>query len=184
MVAPCASVWQAKAAKSRCDTSIVHCRLADIEALISDSVCHVTAHSDYGNLCIRWAQAVDVNEDGAEETVRLLVLPLHHASYRPPQLYIYVKDRSCVCGGHHMQVRLMKAQGGSGLAVQCDVQDDAAQRAAFSRHVQAWGSLDVAVLNAGIMEKGLPPEPSLSPLGMAALYMESHAYLRLLQVIL
>ncbi|CAK0737375.1 hypothetical protein CVIRNUC_000902 [Coccomyxa viridis] len=63
--------------------------------------------------------AVDVNVDGAEETVRL-----------------------------------MKAQGGSGIAVQCDVQDDAAQRAAFSRHMQAWNSLDVAVLNAGIMEKG------------------------------
>ena len=55
-----------------------------------------------------------------------------------------------------MQVRLMKGQGGSGIAVQCDVQDDAAQRAAFSEHIQAWGPLDVAVLNAGIMERGLP----------------------------
>ncbi len=64
----------------------------------------------------------------------------------------------------------MKAQGGSGIAVQCDVQDDAAQRAAFSRHMQAWNSLDVAVLNAGIMEKGLPQEPSLNSLGLAALY--------------
>ena len=50
----------------------------------------------------------------------------------------------------------MKGQGGSGIAVQCNVQDDAAQQAAFSRHMHAWGSLDVAVLNAGIMEKGLP----------------------------
>ena len=63
----------------------------------------------------------------------------------------------------------MKAHGGSGTAVQCNVQDDAAQRAAFSRHMQAWGSLDVAVLNAGIMEKGLPQESSLNPLKSAAL---------------
>ena len=53
--------------------------------------------------------------------------------------------------------------------MQCNVQDGAAQRAAFSRHMQAWGSLDVAVLNAGIMEKGLHLEPSLDPLGLAAL---------------
>ena len=76
----------------------------------------------------------------------------------------------------------MKAQGGSGIAVQCDVQDDAAQRAAFSRHMQAWNSLDVAVLNAGIMEKGLPQEPSLNSLGLAALY-GSYAHLHVLQVI-
>ena len=39
-----------------------------------------------------------MNEDGAEETVRLLVLPLHalhHASHKPPQIFIFSKDGSC-----------------------------------------------------------------------------------------
>ena len=57
-----------------------------------------------------------------------------------------------------MQVRLIKAQRGGGITVQCNVQDDAAQKAAFSRHLQAWGSLDVAVLNAGINGERVCPE--------------------------
>ena len=100
----------------------------------------------------------------------LLSLPnLHHTSYTSPQLNLFSRDVPCVSCGHHMQVRLVKAQGGSGIAVQCNVQDDAAQRAAFSRHIQAWGSLDVAVLNAGIMETGLPQQPSLNSPGLATL---------------
>ena len=40
-----------------------------------------------------------MNVDGAEETVRLLLLSLHslhQASYTPPQLYIFSKDGFCV----------------------------------------------------------------------------------------
>ena len=62
--------------------------------LVSDGVCRVTAIQNTANFCIRWAQAVDVDVDGAEETVNLLVLPshaLHHASYTPLQ-FNFCKD--------------------------------------------------------------------------------------------
>lgn len=55
-----------------------------------------------------------------------------------------------------MQVTLIEEQNGKAIAVQCNVQDDAGQTSAFERHIEAWGSLDVAILNAGIMEKGAP----------------------------
>ena len=54
-----------------------------------------------------------------------------------------------------LQVRLVKADKGEAIAVQCNVQDDAAQEAAFKRHLAAWGCLDVGILNAGIFEKGM-----------------------------
>ena len=60
--------------------------------------------------------------------------------------------------------------GGEAVAAQCNVQDDAAQEAAFAAHLRAWGRLDVAVLNAGIFEKGArrnghrPPSHACVPL--------------------
>lgn len=53
-----------------------------------------------------------------------------------------------------LQVRLIKAERGEAIAIQCNVQDDAAQEAAFKRHLAAWGRLDIGILNAGIFEKG------------------------------
>ena len=38
--------------------------------------------------------------------------------------------------------------------MQCDVCNDAQQSAVFDQHVKAFGSLDLAVLNAGIAELG------------------------------
>lgn len=54
-----------------------------------------------------------------------------------------------------LQVRLIQADKGEAIAVQCNVQDNAAQEAAFKRHLAAWGRLDVGILNAGIIEKGM-----------------------------
>ena len=46
-------------------------------------------------------------------------------------------------------------EGRNAIAVQCNVQSDAAQQAAFKRHLAAWTCLDIAILNAGIFEKGM-----------------------------
>ena len=52
------------------------------------------------------------------------------------------------------QVEDIRREGGEAVAAQCNVQADSAQEAAFAAHLRAWGRLDVAVLNAGIFEKG------------------------------
>ena len=44
--------------------------------------------------------------------------------------------------------------GGSSLAVQADVSDSGAHRAAFRKHMERWGRLDYSVLNAGVAERG------------------------------
>jgi NAD(P)-dependent dehydrogenase (short-subunit alcohol dehydrogenase family) len=46
--------------------------------------------------------------------------------------------------------------GGEAVAVQCDVTSDAEQERAFDRHMQRYGRLDYALLNAGIAERGEP----------------------------
>ncbi len=53
-------------------------------------------------------------------------------------------------------VAQVQAAGGEGLAVPCDVQDQAALVGAVAHIVEAWGGLDVAVANAGfgIAKKG------------------------------
>lgn len=48
------------------------------------------------------------------------------------------------------------------LEAVCDVSDEAAQRDAFTRHVAAYGRLDLVVLNAGIGERGSFHDPSNS----------------------
>lgn len=53
-----------------------------------------------------------------------------------------------------MQVQVIIGEGRNAIAVQCNVQSDAAQQAAFKRHLAAWNCLDIAILNAGIFEKG------------------------------
>ena len=40
--------------------------------------------------------------------------------------------------------------------MQCDVCDDGAQERLVRAHCEAYGSLDIAILNAGIYERGLP----------------------------
>ena len=57
-----------------------------------------------------------------------------------------------------MQVKAITDKGRNAIAVQCDVQSDAAQEAAFKRHLAAWNCLDIAILNAGIFEKGVPAD--------------------------
>eukprot|EP00884_Botryococcus_braunii_P008636 jgi/Botrbrau1/17774/Bobra.0127s0029.1 len=51
-------------------------------------------------------------------------------------------------------VRLIESSGGTAIGVPCDVTDKNAQAALFNRHLQAFKSLDIAILNAGIAESG------------------------------
>ena len=44
--------------------------------------------------------------------------------------------------------------GGHAQAVQCDVTSDGEQERAFQQHMQRFGRLDYALLNAGIAERG------------------------------
>ncbi|CAL5218387.1 g58 [Coccomyxa viridis] len=50
-------------------------------------------------------------------------------------------------------VKAITDEGRNAIAVECNVQSDAAQEAAFKRHLAAWNCLDIAILNAGIFEK-------------------------------
>lgn len=54
-----------------------------------------------------------------------------------------------------MQVQVIRREGRDAIAVQCNVQSDAAQEAALKCHLAAWGCLNIAILNAGIFEKGV-----------------------------
>jgi NAD(P)-dependent dehydrogenase (short-subunit alcohol dehydrogenase family) len=51
-------------------------------------------------------------------------------------------------------VDAIRAAGGEGLAVACDVTDEASVAAAVARVVATWGGLDVAVANAGFAVSG------------------------------
>jgi NAD(P)-dependent dehydrogenase (short-subunit alcohol dehydrogenase family) len=51
-------------------------------------------------------------------------------------------------------VAQIEAAGGAGLAVQCDVTDEAIVQAAVATIVQAWGRLDVVLSNAGFSVAG------------------------------
>eukprot|EP00891_Asterochloris_glomerata_P004125 jgi/Astpho2/4125/e_gw1.00063.43.1_t len=51
-----------------------------------------------------------------------------------------------------LQAQLCRDLHSEAQAVQCDVCNDAQQSAVFDQHVKAFGSLDLAVLNAGIAE--------------------------------
>ena len=53
-----------------------------------------------------------------------------------------------------LQAQLCSNLHSEAQAVQCDVCNDAQQSAVFDQHVKAFGSLDLAVLNAGIAELG------------------------------
>lgn len=48
----------------------------------------------------------------------------------------------------------IRSRGGQATAVRCDVSDDASQERAFEEHLRRCAGLDIAVLNAGIMESG------------------------------
>lgn len=48
----------------------------------------------------------------------------------------------------------LRASGSQALAVRCDVSDPAQHMAAFRAHMECWGRLDYALLNAGIGERG------------------------------
>lgn len=48
----------------------------------------------------------------------------------------------------------LAAQGGRAFATECDVVDQASQERAFRDHASRYGSLDIAIINAGIMESG------------------------------
>lgn len=48
----------------------------------------------------------------------------------------------------------MTTQGAQTLALHCDVINEASQNKAFQAHIQRFGTLNVVILNAGIMESG------------------------------
>jgi NAD(P)-dependent dehydrogenase (short-subunit alcohol dehydrogenase family) len=58
-----------------------------------------------------------------------------------------------------IQVEEIRQSGGEAEAAQCDVRDDSAQQAVFEAHHRRFGRLDIAILNAGIFEKGDLPLP-------------------------
>lgn len=51
--------------------------------------------------------------------------------------------------------------GPNATPVHCDVASSASQEAAFADHIRRNGGLDIAVLNAGISERGAGPEEGL-----------------------
>ena len=53
-----------------------------------------------------------------------------------------------------LQAALCKDLHTEAQAVQCDVCNDAQQSAAFEQHMRAFGSMHLALLNAGIAELG------------------------------
>ena len=53
-----------------------------------------------------------------------------------------------------LQVQGIRDAGGQAQAVPCDVCSQQQQQALFNSHMKAYGSLDIAILNAGIGEKG------------------------------
>ncbi|MGB8223659.1 MAG: SDR family NAD(P)-dependent oxidoreductase, partial [Polyangiales bacterium] len=54
----------------------------------------------------------------------------------------------------HEVVQELEAKGAKGLAVRCDVTDEASVADAVQKIVRAWGGLDVAVANAGFVVAG------------------------------
>lgn len=56
--------------------------------------------------------------------------------------------------GAQRVVEHLESLGGRAIAVHCDVRCEESQRHLFQRHMQAYGRLDIAILNAGIMESG------------------------------
>ena len=56
--------------------------------------------------------------------------------------------------GAEKVVRDLRSMGGEAIAVHCDVRCEESQKQLFQRHMQEYGRLDVAILNAGIMESG------------------------------
>ncbi|KAK9812689.1 hypothetical protein WJX72_002127 [[Myrmecia] bisecta] len=57
-------------------------------------------------------------------------------------------------GGADETVAQIRRFSGTARAVKLDVCDDAAQQAVFQSHMDAYGQLDIAVLNAGVSEMG------------------------------
>lgn len=61
------------------------------------------------------------------------------------------------------------------LTVQCDLHDDASQAEAFKTHYKKWGSLDFALLNAGITESGtVAPAPRILSLRASGPFQCAH----------
>ena len=52
------------------------------------------------------------------------------------------------------QVDSIKRNKGQAQAVYCDTSQYSNQQAMFKAHAEAYGSLDVTMLNAGILERG------------------------------
>jgi len=52
-------------------------------------------------------------------------------------------------------VKELNQIGCSAQAVQCDVSDEQQQQEVFHRHLEEFGRLDIAILNAGIGDQGI-----------------------------
>ena len=57
-------------------------------------------------------------------------------------------------GGLCDQIKQLKHAQCEAQAIQCDVANEQQQQEVFDRHMQQYGVLDIAILNAGIGEKG------------------------------
>lgn len=51
-------------------------------------------------------------------------------------------------------MRLCAGNAGKAWPVQCDVTNDAAQETVFKNHIEKLGGVDIAILNAGVYERG------------------------------
>ena len=69
----------------------------------------------------------------------------------------YLQAADIDLGAAKETARLCASHAGKARPVQCDVADDAAQEALFAEHLRLHGGIDVAVLNAGIYERGSSP---------------------------
>lgn len=54
-----------------------------------------------------------------------------------------------------LQVKELNNIGCEAQAIQCDVSNEQQQQEVFQRHMEQYKRLDIAILNAGIGEKGL-----------------------------
>ncbi len=66
------------------------------------------------------------------------------------------------------EARQLAAAGHHAIAVPCDVSDDAQVEAMVNRTVAAFGRLDAAFNNAGVMAASLPPPPAPAKNGTAS----------------
>ncbi len=56
-----------------------------------------------------------------------------------------------------LHVKELGQTGCEALAIQCDVSNEQQQQEVFQRHMEQYGRMDIAILNAGIGDQGMVP---------------------------